>query len=86
MILRTVPFPTFTRQRRRSSSAILVDELIERYVARCALLTTQFPVKPVTWIFVLCTRDRFALDDAMKAYDTLGNAAKEGALKVILKT
>jgi hypothetical protein len=49
-------------------------------------LTTQFPVKPVTWIFVLCTRDRFALDDAMKAYDTLGNAAKEGALKVILKT
>jgi alcohol dehydrogenase len=28
---------------------------------------------------------RFALADAMKAYDTFGNAAKEGALKVILK-
>ena len=27
---------------------------------------------------------RFALDDVMKAYDTFGNAAKEGALKVIL--
>ncbi len=28
---------------------------------------------------------RFALSDVMKAYDTFGNAAKEGALKVILK-
>jgi alcohol dehydrogenase len=28
---------------------------------------------------------RFALSDAMKAYDTFGNAAAEGALKVILK-
>ncbi len=28
---------------------------------------------------------RFALDAVMKAYDTFGNAAKEGALKVILK-
>jgi alcohol dehydrogenase len=28
---------------------------------------------------------RFALKDVMKAYDTFGNAAKEGALKVILK-
>jgi alcohol dehydrogenase len=28
---------------------------------------------------------RFALHDVMKAYDTFGNAAKEGALKVILK-
>jgi alcohol dehydrogenase len=28
---------------------------------------------------------RFALHDIMKAYDTFGNAAKEGALKVILK-
>jgi alcohol dehydrogenase len=28
---------------------------------------------------------RFALDEVMKAYDTFGNAAKEGALKVILK-
>src|ERR1700680_1292286 len=28
---------------------------------------------------------RFALNDIMKAYDTFGNAAKEGALKVILK-
>jgi alcohol dehydrogenase len=28
---------------------------------------------------------RFALDDVMEAYDTFGNAAKEGALKVILK-
>ena len=28
---------------------------------------------------------RFALEDVMKAYDTFGNAAKEGALKVILK-
>jgi alcohol dehydrogenase len=28
---------------------------------------------------------RFALDDVMKAYDTFGNAAREGALKVILK-
>ena len=27
---------------------------------------------------------RFELDDVMKAYDTFGNAAKEGALKVIL--
>jgi alcohol dehydrogenase len=27
----------------------------------------------------------FALDDVMKAYDTFGNAAKESALKVILK-
>ena len=27
---------------------------------------------------------RFALDEVMKAYDTFGNAAKEGALKVIL--
>ena len=27
---------------------------------------------------------RFALDDVMNAYDTFGNAAKEGALKVIL--
>jgi alcohol dehydrogenase len=29
---------------------------------------------------------RFALNDIMKAYDTFGNAAKEGALTVILKT
>jgi alcohol dehydrogenase len=28
---------------------------------------------------------RFALNDTMKAYDTFGNAAKEGALKVILQ-
>jgi alcohol dehydrogenase len=28
---------------------------------------------------------RFALDDVMKAYDTFGNAAQNGALKVILK-
>ncbi len=28
---------------------------------------------------------RFALSDAMKAYDTFGNAAAEGALKVVLK-
>ena len=28
---------------------------------------------------------RFVLDDVMKAYDTFGNAAKAGALKVILK-
>ena len=28
---------------------------------------------------------RFALNDVMKAYDTFGNAAREGALKVILK-
>jgi len=28
---------------------------------------------------------RFALEDVMKAYDTFGNAAQEGALKVILK-
>ena len=28
---------------------------------------------------------RFALGDAMKAYDTFGNAAAEGAVKVILK-
>ena len=27
---------------------------------------------------------RFALDEVMKAYDTFGNAATEGALKVIL--
>jgi hypothetical protein len=33
----------------------------------------------------ICGTDRFALADAMKAYDTFGNAAKEGALKVILK-
>jgi len=29
--------------------------------------------------------NRFALNNVMKAYDTFGNAAKEGALKVILK-
>jgi alcohol dehydrogenase len=29
---------------------------------------------------------RFAMNDIMKAYDIFGNAAKEGALKVILKT
>ena len=28
---------------------------------------------------------RFALNDIMKAYDIFGNAAKEGALKVVLK-
>ena len=28
---------------------------------------------------------RFALADVMRAYDTFGHAAKEGALKVILK-
>jgi alcohol dehydrogenase len=28
---------------------------------------------------------RFAMDDIMKAYDTFGNAAREGALKVVLK-
>ena len=28
---------------------------------------------------------RFAMNDIMKAYDTFGNAAKEGALKVVLK-
>jgi alcohol dehydrogenase len=27
---------------------------------------------------------RFAMDDILKAYETFGNAAKEGALKVIL--
>ncbi len=29
---------------------------------------------------------RFAMNDIMKAYDTFGNAAKEGALKVVLTT
>jgi alcohol dehydrogenase len=29
---------------------------------------------------------RFALDEAMKAYDTFGNAARNGALKVILRS
>jgi alcohol dehydrogenase len=29
---------------------------------------------------------RFALNDVMKAYDTFGNAAREKALKVILKS
>jgi len=29
---------------------------------------------------------RFGLADAMKAYDTFGNAAKERALKVILRS
>ena len=28
---------------------------------------------------------RFAMNEIMKAYDTFGNAASEGALKVILK-
>jgi alcohol dehydrogenase len=28
---------------------------------------------------------RFQLDEVMKAYDTFGNAAREGALKVILR-
>jgi len=28
---------------------------------------------------------RFAFNDIMKAYDTFGNAAREGALKVVLK-
>jgi alcohol dehydrogenase len=28
---------------------------------------------------------RFAMNDIMKAYDTFANAAKEGALKVVLK-
>ena len=28
---------------------------------------------------------RFALNDILKAYDTFGNAASEGALKVVLK-
>ena len=28
---------------------------------------------------------RFAMNDIMKAHDTFGNAAKEGALKVVLK-
>ena len=28
---------------------------------------------------------RFAIHDIMKAYDIFGNAAKEGALKVVLK-
>ena len=27
----------------------------------------------------------FQLDDVMKAYDTFGNAAREGALKVVLR-
>jgi alcohol dehydrogenase len=27
---------------------------------------------------------RFALNDIVKAYDTFGNAAREGALKVVL--
>jgi len=27
---------------------------------------------------------RFAMNEIMKAYDTFGNAAKEGALKVVL--
>ena len=29
---------------------------------------------------------RFAMNDVMKAYDVFGNAAREGALKVVLKT
>jgi alcohol dehydrogenase len=29
---------------------------------------------------------RYAMNDVMKAYDTFGNAAKEGALKVVLTT
>jgi alcohol dehydrogenase len=28
---------------------------------------------------------RFAMNDIMKAYDTFGNAAREGAIKVILR-
>ncbi|HYW38968.1 MAG TPA: hypothetical protein VE957_12715 [Terriglobales bacterium] len=35
------------------------------------------------WTGKLVTQ-RFAMNDLMKAYDMFGNAAKEGALKVVL--
>ena len=40
---------------------------------------------PVATMHAFVTH-RFTLDDILKAYDTFGNAAKHGALKVVMKT
>jgi alcohol dehydrogenase len=51
-------------------------------------VTTPMLLKVVGWGRLQPSKlvtHRFAVDDVMKAYDTFGNAAKEGALKVILK-
>jgi alcohol dehydrogenase len=55
----------------------LVDTVTTPMLLKVVGSGTLNPAKLVT--------HRFALDDVMKAYDTFGNAAKEGALKVILK-
>jgi alcohol dehydrogenase len=55
----------------------LVDTVTTPTLLKVVGSGTLNPAKLVT--------HRFALDDVMKAYDTFGNAAKEGALKVILK-
>jgi alcohol dehydrogenase len=49
----------------------------ESVVTEKQLLKVVQPGKLVT--------HRFALHEATKAYDTFGNAAAEGALKVVLK-
>jgi alcohol dehydrogenase len=54
----------------------LVDTVTTSMLLKVVASGTLQPGKLVT--------HRFALDDAMRAYDTFGNAAKEGALKVIL--
>ena len=55
----------------------LVDTVTTSMLLKVVRAGTLQPSKLVT--------HRFALNDIMKAYDTFGNAAKEGALKVVLK-
>jgi alcohol dehydrogenase len=72
-----------------------VELRIEKLWDRNILLTTRL-VDTITTPMLLKTVEsgklqprklvthRFAMHDIMKAYDTFGNAAKEGALKVVL--
>jgi alcohol dehydrogenase len=54
----------------------LVDTVTTSMLLKVVRAGTLEPKKLVT--------HRFKLSDIMKAYDTFGNAAKEGALKVVL--
>jgi len=55
----------------------LVDTVTTPMLLKLALSGRLQPLKLVT--------HRFRLDEAMKAYDTFGSAARERALKVVLK-
>jgi alcohol dehydrogenase len=79
------------------TQAVGVDVAIERLWASNITLTTRLVDAGTTPMLLRMVQSgrldakklvshRFELSEIMKAYDTFGNAAKERALKVVLKS